>query len=108
MEKQTSISLEARLLPKNIYAIGQHDERLSSYAKVVNYLLNNYATEDVIFWAIKKLSSYKQAPQVSAALYPKILYTKALRYGITYKEECVKSLFVKRFEEAMCDITRDY
>lgn len=55
----------------NIRATSLHNERLSDYAKVVNYLHKTYATNDIIAHANKEFESYKQAPQISAARYAK-------------------------------------
>lgn len=72
-----------------ICATELHDERLSSYIKIVNFLLSTFVTDDIIAREIKKSESYKQNPGVSASLYAKRLYTKALGCGIVYEEKCV-------------------
>lgn len=67
MKKSALTLLKAPLAPKKIRAIGQHDELLSSYVEVVNYLLTTYATDKTIPRVIKESESYKQAPEVFAA-----------------------------------------
>lgn len=46
-------------------------------------------TDDIVAREIKELEYYKQAPGVSAALYAKRLYIKALRCGIVIEEKRV-------------------
>lgn len=99
MKKPTSSSLEVLLSPKETCTPSLHGERLPSYVEVVNCLLTAYATDDIITHAIKKLKSYKQALGVSAALYSKRLYTKALRCVISYEERRVMTSFVEGLNE---------
>lgn len=87
MKKPASSFSKVRLLPKKIRATGMYDERSTSSVQVVNYLSTMYATDDIIAYVIGKLGSYKQAPEVSAALHAKRLCTKALRCGIVYKDK---------------------
>lgn len=47
-------------------------------------------------------------PSVSAALYAKWLYTKALRCEIVYKEKRVKMLFAAELDELVWDNMRVY
>lgn len=59
-------------------ATALHNERLSLYAGVENYVLSTRGTDVIIARAIKKLEFYKQAPELSAALSAR-LYTNVLR-----------------------------
>lgn len=54
MKKPALSSLHARVSPMKICLTELHDERLSSYVKVVNFLLITFATDDIIARAIKE------------------------------------------------------
>lgn len=102
MKKPESLSLEARLSPKMRYGKGLHDKRLFSYLEIINYTSARYATDDNMARAIKDLESYYQCLEISAALYAKRLYIKALRNKIFYKEKRVRPLFVEGLGEPVC------
>lgn len=108
MKKPASSSLSARLSSRKSKSSGLHDERLSSYVEVVNFMLATYATDDVIARAVKTLENYKQLPGMAPTDFAKRLYTKALRCGMVYEEKRVKSLFVEGLEDAVCDNVRLY
>lgn len=55
---------------------------------------------------IKEWEPYKPAPVVSAALYSKKLYSKALRCGIVYPEKRIKSWFDEALGESICENMR--
>lgn len=46
------------------------------------------------------------ASKVSAMLYAKMLYNKALRYGIVIEEERVESLFAEGLDKSMSENMR--
>lgn len=86
MKKPALPLLEARSLAKKIRANGLHCERLSSYIKVVNYSLTKYATDEIILHTFKELEPNRQGSGMSAALYAKRSYKKALHCGTVYEE----------------------
>lgn len=94
VRKPAFSSLQASLYPKKRHP-KFHDKRLSSYVEVVNYLLVPYTPDDIIARAIMELEVWKQFPAISAAIYAKKLYAKALRCGIVYEEKRVNALFVE-------------
>lgn len=53
--------MSAWLFSKKSISSGLHDEILSSYVEVVNFLLGTFATDDVTARAVKYLENYKQA-----------------------------------------------
>lgn len=55
LKKPKSASLESRLSTRKIFTPGQHDERLSLFVKVVNYLLRTYSTGNIIARKIIKI-----------------------------------------------------
>lgn len=82
-------------MPRKICAAGLHDERVSSYAERVSYLLTTPAIDDIIEHEIKELYSYIKALEVFAAFYEKRLDNKALRCGIVHEERRFKWLFAE-------------
>lgn len=100
--------MEALLSLKKVRATALYDERLSSYVKIVNYLLATYAAEDIIAHSVKKLEPYKQVLEISAVLYAKKLTTEKLRCGIVYKAKRVGSLCDEGLGELVCDNTGVY
>lgn len=99
---------EARFLPKKLHVSGLQYEKSSSYVVVSNYLLTTYVTNNIFVHAIKVLGSQKQAPNVSATLYAKRLYTRTLYRGIVYKERSAKIILVKGWIDSLCDNKCDY
>lgn len=99
MKEPVLSNLEVCLRPKEIYATGLHDKRMSCFVEVVIYLFTTYGTNDIIAHVIKELQSYKQAPGLSAAVCAKSSYNKVLCCGIFYREKKFMSLFVKEFNE---------
>lgn len=79
-DEAASSSLEACLSLKKIHATGLHNEKLSSYTRIIHFLHTASATNDIIAHAIKELESYKQRSEVAVALYAKWLYTKTPRH----------------------------
>lgn len=63
--------------------------------------------DNIIAQAIKELESNKPLSGVSAALYAKRLYSKALR-GIIYDGKRAKSLFAKGLNSSICNNIRIY
>lgn len=108
MNSPTSLSLEAQLSLRKIRATVLHDESISTYAEVVNYLLRTYATNGIIIQAIKESKSYKRALGVSAALSAKRLYAKTLWCKTGNKKKQFKFLFVEELDESISDKMRDY
>lgn len=108
MKKPASSSLDARLAPRKRHSTEVHDERVSSFVEVVNFLLVAYETKNKIDSAIKELEFVKEFSKVYSALYAKRLFTKVLGFGIVYEENCVKVLFIKGRDEAVCDNMRVY
>lgn len=71
-------------------------------------MLSTFATDDIIFWESKELESYEKAPELSAELYAKKLYTKALRCGVGYEEKGAKSLLIEGLGASAYDNMRSY
>lgn len=105
IKKPSPSFLKAQKLRKKIHATRLHDEKLPSWIKVANYLLLAYVTDDINFQAIKDLGSYKQAPNVSAALYAKRLDTKVRCCRIVNEKRRFESLFVEQLDESACGNT---
>lgn len=64
----------------------QREGPFTTYCRAVNYLLENYRTEDVIAEAKGGFIIYKQPKHISTIRYSETFREEALRYGGFYKE----------------------
>lgn len=95
MRNPTLSSLSVRLSTRKSKPSGLQDEGLSSYAKVINFILAMYAIDDVIVRAVMCLEILKQAPAMAPTDRTDMLYTRAFQCDLVYKERRLKSIFVK-------------
>lgn len=103
MKEPASSYLSTHISLKKLKAPEQHNDRLLSYAQLINFLLSIYATVDDFACAEKYLESYIQAQWMAPVKSAKKIYTKTLWCGLLYIEKRVKSKLVEEFEKAICD-----
>lgn len=103
VKKPASSSHSDRLFFRKSNLACLRDEKQSSYVKIVNVFLLTYAIDDITTRAMKYLECYKPAAGMPPTEFVKKLYTRALRHGLVYEENRVKSLFVEALEDAVCD-----
>lgn len=80
---------------------GFHDESLSSYVNILNFLLATYVTEDVIHGAVRSLA--RQLPGMAPKEIAKKIYTEALSCSMVDEEKRLKSLFAEKLEHTVCE-----
>lgn len=103
MRKPALSNLSARLSSRKSKSSRQDDVRLSSNVEAKCFLLATYETEDVIAQAVKSLENFKHASGLRLTVFDKKWYTSALRFGMVSQQKRVKSLFVKKLAEVVCD-----
>lgn len=67
--------------------------KLTSYCQLVNYVLEAYASSDVIAEAEGDITNYKQPENMSAVRYSQAFLEKALLCGQVYSESKLKGFF---------------
>lgn len=68
---------------------------LTTYHQVVNYMLETYATDNVIAEAEAGITNFKQPARSTAVLDCEAVLEKALRCGMTYNGLRLKRIFVE-------------
>lgn len=64
----------------------QHNEKPTTYCQVVRYLLETYATDDVIAEAKSEITTFKQPASMTTVWYSKVFWEKTLRSGMSYNK----------------------
>lgn len=82
--------------------------RIYTFVEAVNYLLNSYATENVIAEAASVIKPFMKFHNQTTGLFDKALMDKALRCGNIFPEQCTKSIFVKLLSLNKRDFMRMY
>lgn len=78
MQKQTVATLNSRIALSSNLRRGQKEGALTTYCKLLNYLLETYATNDVIAESDAEIMHYTQPPNKTPAGYTCLLWSKAL------------------------------
>lgn len=91
MKKQAAAALKLRiaLLPRSCRR--RKEGALTTYWEVVNYLLDTYATDDVVAKTHARMGHYTQLQKKTPAEYADLLRTKVLRCDRVNDELVLKS-----------------
>lgn len=108
MKKPAAAALNSRIsLPSKSHR--RHKEgTLTTYCEVVNYLLETYATDDVIAETDAEILRFTQPPTKSPTEYAEALWNKALRCDRVYDEYVLKGIFIEGLHESIRHSMRSY
>jgi len=84
------------------------EKKLTSYAAVVNYLLNEYASDDIIAKAHSDLSTFRLLGNMSETTFATKLQTKATRCGGVYPDSTIKTYFVDGIHPDLRETVRNF
>ena len=101
LEGQAHAMLQSRLVGSNMAVDAKHRELLTSYPQVVNFLIRNYATDEVIAEAYNEVIGCKQVATMNELRYSQLLWDKALRCGTVFSDLRLKSLFADGVSEVI-------
>lgn len=101
LEGQAQAMLQSRLVGSSMAIDAKHRELLTSYPQVVNFLIRNYATDEVIAEAYNEVINCKQAATMTELRYSQLLWDKALRCGTVFSDLRLKSLFADGVSEVI-------
>ena len=83
-------------------------EMLTTYPEVVNFLLQTYATDDVIAEAVTDVENLKQSTAMTEQEYSDELWKRALRCGTVFSGDRLKGYFVEGLLPALRGQVRHY
>lgn len=72
------------------------------YCQVNKYLLEKYATEDVITKAEDKITNFTKSVGMPAVQYFQAVWEMALRWGTIYNKPGVKAIFIDGIHSSIC------
>lgn len=72
----------------------KRSEMLRTYGDVVNFLLQKYATDEVIAEAYNDVVNFRQSSATTKKTYSRMLWDKALRCGTVFSDRRLKSLSI--------------
>ena len=107
MKKPADVSLNSRLrlYDKDHTAV---EGILTTYPAVINYLLSEYAADEVIAEAVSDINNLKQKDKQTAAAYADALLTRAYRCGRVYNESRLRGIFVEGVHDSLQQSMREY
>ena len=84
------------------------EKKLTSYAGVVNLLLHEYASDDIIAKAHSDLATFRIIGNMSETAFATKLQAKATRCGGVYPDSTIKTYFVDGIHPDLRDTVRSY
>lgn len=86
----------------------QQGDKLTTYCQVINYLLETFATDNIIAEAESDITSFEKPVGTTGTRHFEILFEKALRCGVVYNEPRLKEIFIESLRSSICYSTRKY
>lgn len=86
----------------------QQEGKLTTYGKVVNYLLETYTIDDVIAKDEAEITSFKQPAGRTAVRFSEVLCEKELRCGRVYDESRLIRIFTEGLHSCIRYCLRAY
>lgn len=106
MEEPARSSLSMRLSHPKTGKAGKG--KLTSYSSAVNYLLQTYASDDVIAEAEADLRHFTQTRNITPQEYAVALTLKVLRCGPVYTEARMIGIYIEGLQESIRSTVRTY
>ncbi|CAN8070208.1 unnamed protein product [Agarophyton chilense] len=108
LKVQAYYLLQGRILGNTLAMDGDGTEMLESYPEVVNFLLETYATDEVIQEAYSEVLAYHQRSGQTESEFSLALWNLATRCGNVFTISRIKSLFSDNVDKAIRSQVRNY
>ena len=86
--------IQSKLVGSSLAVVEEDQELLTPYKEVVNRLLDNYATDEVIAESYTDVTNFRQGSAVESA-FGRSLWDKTARCGTVFSDRRSKQLFVE-------------
>lgn len=99
--KEPSRATLAHRMSASIEGNAHREGKLTSYCLLIDYLLEAYATYDVIAETEAEVTNCKQSENMSAVHYTQTLWENALRCGLVYSKSRFKGAFIPELNHSI-------
>ena len=100
--------VQNRMAGQTMSVDADREEMLTSYPELVNFMLETYATDDVIAEAVEDVESMRQSTGMTEQEFSNELWKRALRCGTVFSGNRLKGYFVEGLLPTMRDQVRNY